>query len=674
MLWRAVQSQGRDGRTMTDPSKAVFMSYASQDAEAATRICATLRAAGIEVWFDQSELQGGDAWNLKIHQRVRDCALFAPIISANTEGRREGYFRREWHLAADRTHDLSDRAPFLVPVVIDDTREKGADVPESFLKVQWTRLPLGETSAAFCEQIKALLDGAATPRHTSVDAAPAQRVALPRKHSSWLVGVIVGALAVAVIGWQSWRLMQPSAGTTAAPLAAAAVAEKSIAVLPFVDMSEKHDQEYFSDGLSEELIDHLAHNADLKVIARTSSFAFKGKTEDMRTIATKLGVANLLEGSVRKSGNELRITAQLIRASDGVHLWSESYERRLTDVFKVQEDIAAAVVKGLQARLLPVSPRPHAVSRNIEAYSLYLKGQYFARRASDVDVEQGIASLRQAIALERDFAPAHAELASAYVYVGTFGTGERSILERARDEVDEALRLDPALRSARNLRANLAIISWDWIAAKRQLDELLASGPRDPEALLRRGQLARALGHTDEALSYFRQALQLDPLLVISHIQLAMLLNAMGNPSEARAAAETALAINPMVTKAHLLIALLELDAGHVDAASDAVERESGDYYRLEGQSIVTFAQQRLADSNKALGRLIDVYYSTSAIQIAQAYAYRGERAKAFEWLDHAIAQKDPGLVNVKTDPLFANLHSDLRFKGVLRKMNLPET
>ena len=674
MLWRAVQSQGRDGRTMTDPSKAVFMSYASQDAEAATRICATLRAAGIEVWFDQSELQGGDAWNLKIHQRVRDCALFAPIISANTEGRREGYFRREWHLAADRTHDLSDRAPFLVPVVIDDTKEKGADVPESFLKVQWTRLPLGETSAAFCEQIKALLDGAATPRHTSVDAAPAQRVALLPKHSSWLAGVIVGPLAVAVIGWQSWRLMQPSVGTTAAPLAAAAVAEKSIAVLPFVDMSEKHDQEYFSDGLSEELIDHLAHNADLKVIARTSSFAFKGKTEDMRTIATKLGVANLLEGSVRKSGNELRITAQLIRASDGVHLWSESYERRLTDVFKVQEDIAAAVVKGLQARLLPVSPRPHAVSRNIEAYSLYLKGQYFARRASDVDVEQGIASLRQAIALEPDFAPAHAELASAYVYVGTFGTGERSILERARDEVDEALRLDPALRSARNLRANLAIISWDWIAAKRQLDELLASGPRDPEALLRRGQLARALGHTDEALSYFRQALQLDPLLVISHIQLAMLLNAMGNPSEARAAAATALAINPMVTKAHLLIALLELDAGHLDAASAAVERESGDYYRLEGQTIVTFAQQRLADSNKALGRLIDVYHSTSAIQIAQAYAYRSERAKAFEWLDHAIAQKDPGLVNVKTDPLFANLHSDLRFKGVLRKMNLPET
>ncbi len=658
---------------MTDSSKAVFLSYASQDADAARRICGVLRAAGIEVWFDQSELRGGDAWDLRIHQQVRDCALFVPIISASTEGRREGYFRREWRLAADRTHDLSDRAPFLVPVVIDDTRDKGADVPESFLKVQWTKLPLGETPAAFCERIRALLSGAATPGKAPVHAAAAPRVAPPKRRTSWLAGAIVGALAVVVIGWQAWRLMQPSVGAVAAPLAVVAVPEKSIAVLPFVDMSEKHDQEYFSDGLSEELIDRLAHNADLKVIARTSSFAFKGKSEDMRAIATKLGVANLLEGSVRKSGNELRITAQLIRASDGVHLWSESYKRRLTDVFKVQEDIAAAVVRGLQARLLPVSPRSHAVSHNLEAYGLYLKGQYFARRASDVDVAQGIASLRQAIALEPDFAPAHAELASAYVYVGTFGTGEPSILDRARDEVDEALRLDPALRSARNLRANLAIISWDWNAAQTQLDQLLASGPRDPEALLRSGQLARALGHMDEALGYFRQALQLDPLLVISHVQLAMLYNAMGHPSEARAAAETAIAINPMATKAHLLIALLELDAGHVDAASAAVERETGEYYRLEGQSIVAFARQRLADSNQALERLIEVYHSTAAIQIAQAYAYRGERAKAFEWLDHALAQKDTGLVNVKTDPQFANLHSDLRFKVVLRKMNLPE-
>ena len=182
-----------------------------------------------------------------------------------------------------------------------------------------------------------------------------------------------------------------------------AAPDKSIAVLPFVDMSEKRDQEYFSDGLSEELIDHLSHNPELKVIARTSSFAFKGKNEDIRTIARTLGVANLLEGSVRKAGNQLRITAQLIRAVDGVDLWSESYERQLTDVFKVQQDIATAVVKGLQAKLLPAPLAPNSTPRNMDAYSLYLRGQYFARRASDADVAQGIEILKQSVALEPGF-------------------------------------------------------------------------------------------------------------------------------------------------------------------------------------------------------------------------------------------------------------------------------
>ena len=422
------------------------------------------------------------------------------------------------------------------------------------------------------------------------------------------------------------------------------------------------------------MIDHLSHNPDLKVIARTSSFAFKGKNEDIRTIARTLGVANLLEGSVRKAGNQLRITAQLIRAVDGVGLWSESYERQLTDVFKVQQEIAAAVVKGLQAKLLPPSLAPHSTPHNMDAYSLYLRGQYFARRASDADVAQGIAFLKQAIALEPDFAPAHAELANAYLYVATFGTGEAGILDGAGHEIDEALRLDPTLRSALNLRANLAVINWDWAAAKTQLDELLASGPHDFGALLRRGQLARAFGHLDQALPYFHESLQLDPLSVIGRVQLAMLLDAMRRPADARAAAEAAVAINPMATKAHLLIALLELNAGHLDAASAALERESGEYYLLEGRAILAFASKRMADSDAALGKLIDAYHTTAAVQIAQAYAYRGERAKAFEWLDHAYTQKDPGLINVKTDPLLESLRGDPRFAILLRRMHLPES
>ena len=296
-----------------------------------------------------------------------------------------------------------------------------------------------------------------------------------------------------------------------------------------------------------------------------------------------------------------------------------------------------------------------------------------AARASE-DVAQGIAILKQAIALEPDFAPAHYELASAYLYVATFGTGEKGTVERASQEIDQALRLDPTLRSALNLRANLAILNWDWAAAKKQLDELIATGPHDYGALLRSGQLARALGHPEQALPYFRECLQLDPLSVLGHVQLVMLLDAMGQPAQARAEAQSVLSINPMTTKVHLLIALMDLKAGDMDAAYSAIEKETGEYYRLEGRSILDYASKRLADSDAALQKLINEYHATAAIQVAQAYAYRGERDKAFEWLDTAFTQKDPGLVNVKTDPLLTILRADLRFGKLLQRMNLPTT
>jgi adenylate cyclase len=676
-------------------SQAVFISYASQDAEAAGRIGEALRAAGIEVWFDQSELRGGDVWDQRIRREIRDCTLFMPIISANTASRHEGYFRLEWDLADQRTHMMARDRAFIVPVCLDATKEAGTDVPESFHRVQWTRLLDGNTPPAFTARIVALLGApgaaasAAELTHPAVKTGHVAPLALTpgataestlRKNrlAIVLMATIMVILAYVAVDrfWLSKHApaAKPVAAVAPAPTPAMpAISEKSIAVLPFVDMSEKHDQEYFSDGLSEELLDLLAKTQGLEVIARTSSFYFKGKQVTIAEIANTLHVAHLLEGSVRKAGHTMRVTAQLIRAKDGVHLWSDTYDRDFKDVFKVQDEIAAAVVKALQVKLLSTPVSAQSELHNTDAYSLYLKGQYFARRASNVDVERGIASLKQAIALAPDFAPAHAELASAYVYDATFGSGASTSLDRASAEVDEALRLDPTLRLARNLHGNLALISWDWAAAKTQLDQELASAPRDPEALFRRGSLARALGHPDEALVYFRKGLELDPLRVIYHVQLAMLLDALRRPEEARAAAETAIAISPTVSKAHLLLGLLELNAGHLDAASAAMEREPAEYYRLEGQAIVAFANKRLAESDAALGRLIEAHHDTAAVQIAQAYAYRGDRAKAFDWLDRAVVQRDPGLINLKTDPLFAGLRGDTRYKTVLRKMNLPD-
>jgi tetratricopeptide (TPR) repeat protein len=344
----------------------------------------------------------------------------------------------------------------------------------------------------------------------------------------------------------------------------------------------------------------------------------------------------------------------------------------MTDVFKVQQEIAEAVVRGLQAKLLPAAVGPNSVPKNMDAYSLYLRGQYFARRASDADAKQAVATLKQAIALEPDFAPAHADLADTYLYISTFGTGEASYLDSCRAELSEALRLDPTLRLARNVHATLQIVDWHWTDAQKETEQLIASGPSDAASLMRGGNLLRALGDLNKALGLYRRGLTLDPLSVLGHVQLSMLLSSMGRSAEARAAAESAIAINPAATKAHLLIALIELRTGHIDAAANAIAAESGEYYRLQGQAMVAFAKKDMKASDAALGKLIATYKDTAAVQVAQAYAYRGDHDKAFEWLNNAILYKDPGLINIKTDPLLAGLHGDARFAAVVHRMRLP--
>jgi len=297
---------------MNAPTKAVFLSYASQDAEAAQRICEALRAVGLDVWFDQSALRGGDAWDASIRRQIKECALFIPVISANTQARVEGYFRREWNLAVHRTLDMADDQAFLVPVVIDATIDMSARVPEKFREVQWTRLFAGESPAAFAERVQRLLSGV---------AAPPVRVTPPR---------VVPAAAPA----HAARGDDPP----------------SIAVLPFVNMSRDEENEYFADGLAEELLNVLAKISGLRVAARSSAFSFKGKGATVADAGRALNVATILEGSVRKSGNRMRISVQLVKVVDGYQLWSETYDRTLDDIFAVQDDIAQSVLKDCAPR------------------------------------------------------------------------------------------------------------------------------------------------------------------------------------------------------------------------------------------------------------------------------------------------------------------------------------
>ena len=355
---------------MTEAPNAVFLSYASQDSEAARRICEALRAGGVEVWFDQSELRGGDVWDRKIRRQIRECALFVPIVSANTQSRLEGYFRREWRLAVERMYDMAAERTFLVRWPSTTPTTASPVFPRNFAPCSGPACPVGHT-ARVCRSGRAPLVGRSSCSAACCSAAccsaaccsvhPETRLGRSGRRQTARQGPLAyrpgRAAGDRVFGLceiqQNHTQPAPrgaSSDECAGPSGRRANSEKSIAVLPFLNMSSDKEQDYFSDGLSEELIDLLTQVPDLRVPARTSSFYFRGKTDDIAEIALKLRVAHLLEGSVRKAGGRLRITAELIRADSGYHLWSETYDRDAKDVFKVQDEIAAAVVGALKVR------------------------------------------------------------------------------------------------------------------------------------------------------------------------------------------------------------------------------------------------------------------------------------------------------------------------------------
>ncbi len=662
---------------MTDTSNAVFLSYASEDSEAAARICATLRAAGIEVWFDQSELRGGDAWDRQIKQQIHECALFIPIISAHSQSRLEGYFRREWKLASERTHDMAEEKAFLVPVVIDDTSERRASVPDRFREMQWSRLPGGETSPAFCERVKALLGVAVAAVPHGGISSPALAIAKRSSHR-WIVMTIAAAVVVLGGAWQAWRVMTHMPSTAEARSSATSVAvvpDKSIAVLPFVDMSEKHDQEYFSDGLSEELIDHLSHIADLKVIARTSSFAFKGKNEDMRTIATKLGVAHLLEGSVRKAGTQLRITVQLIRAGDGAHLWSETYDRKLTDVFKVQEEIAATVASALKATLQERSEDASDKGVSVEAHNLYLQGRYFAARATLDDMNAAVGFYQKALNLDSGYAVAWAALSTAYAWNAQFSDAPvGATTEKARAAARTALRLAPQLTEAhRTLALIQSSYDYDWVGARSEVDRAVALEPHNPDNLLKAGGIAWAFGEADKSIQLYQDALKIDPLRADGYMALGATLFGSGRLDESMAALRACARITPGQVKIHFLMGQVALAQGHPDEARTLNAAEMAPWYRLTGLAIIEDAQDNRAASDAALTELIHGASEPAAAQIAEVYSHRHDIDSALSWLERGFARRDPGLRWLKVDPLYKPLRGDPRFDALLRKLKLVE-
>jgi TolB-like protein/Tfp pilus assembly protein PilF len=626
---------------VTTSKNTVFLSYASEDREAARRICAALQIRGIEVWFDQSDLRGGDVWDQRIRRQIKDCALFVPLVSAATLKRTEGYFRLEWRLADQRTHLMARNKVFIVPVAIDAVADATGDVPESFMAVQWMRLLNGEAPAAFVEHVWHLL---LADEHGAGAPAPA--------------GARPGSL---------------SAQST--PSALNAIPEKSIAVLPFADMSARKGQEYFSDGLAEELIDLLTQVQDLRVSARTSSFSFKGKSDDIATIAQKLRVAHVLEGSVRKAGHTMRITARLIRADNGYHLWSKTYDRNVEDVFKVQDEIAGLVVEALKAKLLPaqkvVNPHRTAIT---EAYEQYLLAkQFYNRRAVD-SAHRATKALEQALALDPNYASAYVLLALSIVnQIAEDGDPGHVYAERAVAAAEKAIALAPDFGEAYSARSYVRLrLQWDWNGAQADAEKALQLAPRSNEVQRRHSLLLGATGRFREAIVAARTATAIEPMDVSSWFMLGLAYTAVGDSAAGRSALSRAVELSPESALATLYLALTELVTGQTTEALETNSKQQNQAWHWSTLVMIEHTLGHLDESQRILAKLVETYGPMTPYRIAVAYAWCGEPDSAFGWLEQAHRQRDGALSLLVIEPGLSGVRDDPRFKALLRKMNFP--
>jgi len=456
----------------------------------------------------------------------------------------------------------------------------------------------------------------------------------------------------------------------------AAISDKSIAVLPFADMSEKKDQEYFADGMAEEIIDLLAKAPNLHIPARTSSFYFKGKQTKIADIARELGVANVLEGSIRRSGNQLRVTAQLIRADSGFHLWSETYDRDLSDVFKVQDEIANAVVQALQISLMggPLT-RQKGGTQNLEAYLLYLRSDKEISEFSAAAIKEARKHTEQAIKLDPDFILAWSLLG----WINTNLAQLREVpvqdgYERARQLGQHALQLNPDLAEPHLLLGYIhRTYDWDWVGAQSEARQGLALDPKDWFALELNGQIAASIGNWIDAERYFRQVLVNDPLNSQTHWDLGNTLYRAGRFPAAEAEYRKLIELAPDYAWARGYLAKTLLAQGNPNAALATAEKEGDEANRLDILPIVLYAAGRVAEADVALKALISKFADSDAYYVAMNYAYRDDHEHALEWLERAYRQKDSGFVEIAGEPLFKNLANDPRYKAFLKKMNLPE-
>jgi TolB-like protein/Flp pilus assembly protein TadD len=675
------------GPPPTDPPAAVqvpnasihvFISYASQDAAVAGALVEALERHGVGCWIAPRDVKAGALYADAIVRAISGAKAIVLVLSESSIA--SSHVGKEIERASSKKRPIIalriDAAP-LTPAL------------EYFLsESQWVEAQTGSMEAAYAKLIDDIRDPARTaPRKTPAAplevAAATARAAHPKLRFKWILlaagAVFVVAALLVYKFWISSHVAQerPVATSSLAPAAGApaqpTISEKSIAVLPFVDMSEKKDQEYFADGMAEEIIDLLAKIPSLTVIGRTSSFQFKGKTEDLRLIGAKLAAAYVLEGSVRKSGDHVRVTAQLISTQTGAHQWSDTYDQQVGDVLKMQDEIAAGLVRALQVTVGADDLQSRPKLKSVEAYDLYLRGRHAYDRYDEAGTEAAVGYFQQALERDPSLIPAAEWLAIAHEKLPERGiVPPREGYEQARASVERALKLDPQSGMMHGLLADIhAIYDWDWTAAVAEGKRALALAPRDSVALTEVGQVYEGLGQWDEATRLYTASLALDPLFPAAHFLLGTVRSRTGQYAEAEVEYREVAKISPTWEAPHFYLGWTLLAEGRLEAAL-AEMQQSGDSRDL-GLAAVYYAMGRKAESDAALARYTKQHADDDAYDIAMVHAYRAEPDVAFAWLDRAYRQKDPTLYGIKSDPPFKNIEPDPRYKAFLRKMNLPE-
>ncbi len=524
-----------------------------------------------------------------------------------------------------------------------------------------------------------------TPEGIKLESDIEPNKSMTRKTGRKLVGITV-ALAIVAAGLLAFqlfrpRLMRDSAATSTPSLT---VPEKSIAVMPMINSTGDPANEYFSDGMSEEFIFSLSRLRDLKVIGRSSSFQFKGKNEDSKIVGEKLGVYYLLEGTVQKSANRVRIAVALVKAGDGVNVWAETYDRELKDIFAVQSEIAGAVAKELKVALLgndgqaaPLTTAATPSDQNIDAYNALLEGNYYNSRNTAEDTRKAIGYYEEAIRLDPRYALAYAKLSVAArnltVGYGSIGAEEiRKATATARASAEKAIALDPNLAEA-HVAQGLVLkdIDFNFVGAEAEYRRAFELAPQNPAVISSLANLVAELGRLEEAVALAQRAIALDPLRIQTQFNLALYFISLSRYDDAEAAMRKTLALQPQSAQNYLWLAMIQMLRGHPAAAVELATQETDPFWRTFALALAQFANGERTEADAALQKLIDEDADDAGSQIAQVYAVRKEPEKMFDWLEHAWTTHDVGVTELRSNPFLRAYKDDPRFIAFAQKIGV---